>query len=128
MAEILARINAEGRVELIGDQSARIESVAPMTPLDAAYLARRMLACAAALSGSNPPTAGAIGGDAHLPIMNWAVGLSNVTGDPLLVLSVPPGIQLTFVMPKQGAKALGSALVSQSEGTAPPGGHSGTVH
>ena len=34
MTEIMARINAEGRVELIDDRSARIESAANMTPFD----------------------------------------------------------------------------------------------
>ena len=48
MTEIMARINAEGRVELIDDRSARIESAANMTPFDTAYFARGMLACAAA--------------------------------------------------------------------------------
>jgi hypothetical protein len=37
MAEITARISADGRVELAGDRSARIESEDPMTPQEAAY-------------------------------------------------------------------------------------------
>jgi hypothetical protein len=128
MAEISARVNAQGSVELINGQSATIESATAMTPLDAAWLARGLLACAAALAGPTPPAAGAIGGDAHLPIMTWAVGSSTITGKPVLVLSIPPGIELTFVMPAQGAIAVGEALVAQGEGTAPPEGHRGTVH
>jgi hypothetical protein len=73
MTEIMARISSGGCVELIDDSSAIIKSVDPMTPQDAAYLARGMLACAAALLGPNPPSAGAIGGDAHLPIMTWVL-------------------------------------------------------
>jgi hypothetical protein len=37
MAEIMATISADGRVEPAGDRSARIESADPMTPRDAAY-------------------------------------------------------------------------------------------
>ncbi|MGB8898726.1 MAG: hypothetical protein WCC90_05520 [Methylocella sp.] len=79
MTEIMARINAEGRVELIDDRSARIEAAATMTPFDTAYLARGMLACAAALSSASPPKAGAIGRDTDLPVMKWVVTSSTLT-------------------------------------------------
>jgi hypothetical protein len=128
MVEIMARVSAGARVELIDDRSAIIKSVVPMTPFDAAYLARGMLACAAALSGANPPKTGTTVGDAHLPVMKWVVGASRITGDPVLILSIPSGIELTFQLPPQTAKELGAALISQGAGSAPPGGHSGTVH
>ena len=128
MTEIMARINAEGRVELIDDRSARIESAATLTPFDTAYLARGMLACAAALSSASPPKAGAIGGDAHLPVMKWVVTSSTLTSQPVLIFSIPPGIELTFAMSSQGAKALGEALVSQAEGLLPPEDRHSTVH
>jgi hypothetical protein len=128
MAEIMARVAAAGRIELVDDTSAAIESVEPLTPSDAAYLARGMLACAVALSCPNPPQTGTIVGDAHMPIMKWAVAASSATGEPLLILSVPSGIELVFVVPRQGAIAMGGALISVGEGTAPLEGHSETIH
>jgi len=95
MTEVVARINAEGRVELIDVRTARIESAATMTPFDTAYLARGMLACAAALSSASPPKAGAIGGDADLPVMKWVVTSSTLTSQPVIIFSIPPGIELT---------------------------------
>lgn len=129
MAEILARTNAEGSVELVDDRSASIKSIDPMTPFDAAYLARGILSCAAALSGTNPPQAGTIVGYAHLPIMTWTIKWSTVTGKPVLILSVPPGIELTFEITQEGAKELGAALVSLgNEQPLPPEGRHGTIH
>jgi hypothetical protein len=89
MAETMARISAEGGVELIDALSGPIRSVAPMTPLDAAFLARGMLACAAALSSANPPAAGAIGGDADLQINRWVTSTNRVTGKPVLIFLNP---------------------------------------
>jgi hypothetical protein len=128
MTEMMARISPQGGVDLADDGSAKIGAVDSMSPLDAAYLARGLLACAAALSGPNPPKVGAIVGEAHLPVMKWAVGASEINGLPVLNLSVPPGIELTFQMPPQDAKALGDALIAQAQGSAPLEGQSGTVH
>jgi hypothetical protein len=128
MVEIMARISPEGGVELADDRSAKIEAVDSMTPLDAAYLARGLLSCAAVLSGPNPPKVGIIGGDAHLPVVRWTVGVSKFTAEPVLILSFPPGIELTFQIWPQGAKELGAALIAQAQGSAPLGGQSGTVH
>lgn len=127
MVEILARIARNNRVELIDEMNAKL--VAPeLTPSDAAFLARGILACAAALSGPHPPNSGVIGGDAHFPIKNWSVGLSNVNGEIVVILLIPPGIELTFQVPKAAARDLGAALVSQADGYSPAGGHSGSVH
>lgn len=126
MTEIMARVSAKGEVELIDERSVKIETPA-MTPYDAAYLARGMLSCAVALSGPNPPKIGAICGDAHLPVVKWTVGSSTITGAPVLILSIPSGIELTFAIWPQGAKELGAALVAQAQGT-PLERQSGTVH
>jgi len=128
MAEIIARIAADHKIELTSDGTAKLSGTDPMTPEDAAFLARGILACAATQSAPNAPPPGTIVGDAHLPPMTWGVGVSPLTGEPILVLSVPPGIELTFVMPPQGAIALGRALVARGEGTAPPEPQRGTVH
>lgn len=127
MAEILARIDLHRNVELVDDQSIKIAT--NLTPFDAAYLARGMLACAAALSGTNPPQIGAIGGDAHLPILSWAVGISNDTGGLVMILSILPGIELTFAITAQGAKEMGNGLLRQTDKVLPPElWDRGTVH
>jgi hypothetical protein len=128
MAEIIARIASDRKVELTHDGSTKLSGTDPLAPHDAAFLARGILSCAAALSGTNPPPVGALTGDTHLPIMGYATGTSSITGDPVLILSVPPGIELTFVMPLQTVRELGAALVAEADGTAPLGGRRGTVH
>jgi hypothetical protein len=128
--ELMARIGPEGSVEISDEHSVPIKSVPAMTPYDAAYLARGLLACAVVLSG--PPTAaattGTIIGDAHLPVMRWKVATSVANGEPVLIFSVPSGIELTFQMLPHVAKELGEALIVQSQRSAPPGGQRGTVH
>jgi hypothetical protein len=126
--ELIARIGPEGSVEITDERSVPIKSVPAMTPGDAAYFARGLLACAAVLSGANPAPAGTIIGDAHLPVMRWVVGTSAANGEPALIFSVPSGIELTFQMPPQAAKELGEALIAQSQRSAPLGGQRGTVH
>jgi len=128
MTEIMARIAANGQVELIDGSSVRIDAILPLTANDAAYLARGMLACAVALFATNAPKTGDIGGDIHMPITAWTVGLSAINGDVALILTVPSGISLTFVMPKGGAVEIGRALVARGQGTEPLGDRSGTVH
>ena len=128
MSETIARVNSSAGIDLVDERMRKIEGAASMTPLDAAWLARGLLACAATLTGQNTPTPGTIVGDAHLPIMRWATGTSKFNGKPVLILSVPPGFELTFEMTPAGAKELGAALVAFGEGRSPPEGHRGTIH
>lgn len=127
MPEIIPRIGADRKVELTNDGSATLVGADPMTPQEAAFLARGILACAASISAPNAPPPGTLVGDVHLPIMRWATG-TNPLGEAVLVLSILPGIELTFQMPPLTVRTLGEALISQAAGTAPPAGHSGTVH
>jgi hypothetical protein len=127
MGEILARVSQEKGVELVDDRSRKIEGIGSMTPEDAAYLARGMLALAATLPGPNPPEVGTLGGDAHLPVAKWAVGASAFTGKPILLLTLPSGIELSFAIWPDGAKGLGTALIKQAEGS-PLQEQSGTIH
>jgi len=127
MAEIIARISADSGVELIGDQSRVIDAVGSLAPMDAAYLARAIFSCAATLSGPNPPKAGTLVGDVHLSPLTWQVGISRLTGDPVLILSVPPGIELTFLLPAEHAKKIAAALVAQADGVSPPESQRGTL-
>jgi len=128
MTEIMARIGPESSVELADDHSVKIEGVDPMTPLDATWLARGLLSCAAALTGTNPPKVGEIIADAHLPVVAWATGPFPDTGVPTLILSIRPGIELTYQLTMQGAKELGAGLMALGQGLMPSGGSRGTFH
>jgi len=128
VTEIIPRTAPNQTVELTKDGSAPIGSIDPITPQAAAFLARGILGCAAALSGANPPPVGTLVGDAHLPIMQWRTGRLNINGEPVLMLSIPPGIELTFQLPEITARALGKALLDEGDRSAPLGGQRGTVH
>lgn len=127
MSETWARIAPNGAIEFADAQNNSILGLT-LTPQEAVFLARGLFAAAATLSGPNPPAVGQTIGDAHLPIMQWLTGTSKFTGQPALILTVPGGGTLTFVMPPRGAIEMGAALVSQGQGNAPPEGHRGTVH
>jgi hypothetical protein len=128
MTELMARISQQGGVELVDEKGIAVNGVPPMIAAEAAYLARGILACAAALFGTRPAKAGQIIGDAHFPIMKWRTTTSNITDEPVMILAHPSGIELTFVMPPQVAIELGTALVAQGQKNPPPAGRSGTVH
>jgi hypothetical protein len=124
MPEIIARIGPHDDVELTTEGSVTIDS---MTPEDAAYLARGLLSCAAALSVPNKPPHKAIIGDAQFPILEWKTMTSTLSGKPVVILSIPPGIELTFELTLGGARELGSALVHAAEALQPLVPHSGAV-
>jgi hypothetical protein len=101
MNEIIAKIGPEHSIELIEYRSDKPGPRFYMTPNDGAYLARAMLACAAALHGPTPPPVGTIITDLHLPVAKWSVGPSG--HELLLTLTITSGIDLTFQMPLQSA-------------------------
>jgi hypothetical protein len=127
MTETLARIDQEGKVEFVDEKLVRIAAPS-MSADEAAFLARGLLACAAALAFNPPPEAGPIGGDAHFPILKWVLTTVRATGKPVIIFSIPPGIELTFQMTPQLEKELGAALVAHEEGRPPPEAQTGTVH
>jgi len=131
MTEIIPRIARDRKIELTADGSATLNGVDPIKPQDAAFLARALLAAATALSGNSPPPVGALVGDAHLPVVNGVIGKSNITGDPVLLLSVPPGIELTFQLSPSIATSMGESLVaaaSNNTAASPPGPRRDSVH
>jgi hypothetical protein len=99
-----------------------------MPPLDAALLGRELLSCAAALSSANPPQAGTIVTDMHLPITEWKTLIHPATHAPTMILKIRPGIELTFQLTMLGAKELGTGLLALGQGLMPPGGSRGVVH
>ena len=127
MAEIIPKVSPERGIELVEHRAGKPHLLGMMTPPDGAYLARGMLACAAALSGPNPPAAGEMVGDLHLPVTKWTVAASSKNGEPVLILTIPSGIELTFQLTRHGAQEIGAALVAQAQGTARLWGHSGTM-
>jgi hypothetical protein len=126
MAEIIAKVGPDRGIELVEHRSGKAHIVGLMTPEDGAYLARGILGCAAALCGPSPPEFGTVIADAQLPVMKWVVESSAVNGDPVLTVTIPSGIELTFHMPRNSAREIGVALVTQGEGSVER--RSGAIH
>jgi hypothetical protein len=126
MAEIIAKVGSDRGIELVEHRSDKVYIVGFMTPEDGAYLARGILGCAAALCGPYPPEFGTVIGDTQLPVMKWVVESSAVNEDPVLTVTIPSGIELTFHMPRNIAREIGLALVTQGEGSV--GRRSGAIH
>jgi hypothetical protein len=128
MSEIVARIGAEGMIELADSKGKKIGKAGSLTPQDAAYLARGLLAAAAAMTNLDPPHAGQIIEDAHLHIYKVQLGASAVTGNPALRFSIAPGIELTFEVAPKDAAALGKALVGLTATEPSPAHPAGKPH
>ena len=105
MDEILAKIGPEQSIELEKFHAGKTATLGHMTPQDGAYLARGMLACAAALCGSDPPLVGTVIADAPLPVLQWSV--KPVEDDEfLLIVTIQSGLELTFRVPRASEKKL----------------------
>ena len=98
MEEIIPRVGPEQNIELVLHRSHERHLIGIMTPQDATYLARGLLACSNALCGQNPPLPGTIIPDSHIPVRKWVVKQS-AKDELLLILSVQSGIDFTFKMP-----------------------------
>jgi hypothetical protein len=120
MTEIIARIGQSGNVELVDERMVSIAGAAPMTPADAAFLARSLLSCAALVTLNESPRIGTLCADLHFPVLKWTIAVQAETRSPVVIFSVPPGIDLTFQMTPQIEKELGAALVAHAERLPPP--------
>jgi hypothetical protein len=127
MSEIIARIGKSKTVELTIDGTKKIEGAEPMSPNDAIYLARGLIACALAVE-SGRSAIGAIVGDAHIPIRTWAVGTSKLANVPSLQLGMPHDVELTFLLTEAGAEKLGAALIARGQNKLSPEQGHGTIH
>jgi hypothetical protein len=130
MKEIIARISLKGDdIELI-DENSIIISPEPLTAQDAAYLSRGLMSCAAALFAPNKPNPKSIIGYTEFPVLEWKTMTSALSGNLVLILSIPPGIELTFELTAKGAKEMGVALVfaGESQQTTVVRSGSGMVH
>jgi len=99
MDEILAKVGPEQSIELEKYHAGKTATLGHMTPQDGAYLARGMLACAAALCGPDPPLVGTVIADAPLPVLRWAVKPSEGDGI-VLTVTIQSGLELTFRVPR----------------------------
>ena len=103
MDEILAKIGPGQSIELEKFHAGKTAPLGHMTPQDGAYLARGMLACAAALCGPDPPLVGTVIADAPLPVLHWSV--KPAEGDDfVLTVTIQSGIDLTFRVPRASEK------------------------
>ena len=103
--DYLARVAQNRQTEIIDDQSRRVGGIDDLSPDSAAFLGRALLACAA-LCAVDPPHIGATPADAHLPVLDFRIDPAVTTDEPLIIFSVPPGIELTFQLTQARAKAV----------------------
>jgi hypothetical protein len=120
MRETVARIGQDGTIELVDEKMVPIAGTAPMTPSDAAFLARSLLSCAALISIEKSAKIGTLCADAHFPVLKWTITAQTETRKPIIIFSIPPGLDLTFQMSPQDEKKFGAALIAHSEGLPPP--------
>ena len=85
--EIIARVGPEQNIEFVLHRAHERKLVSHMTPQDATYLARGILACATALCGTNPPEAGMILADVPITVTKWVTRHSG-NNELLLILTV----------------------------------------
>jgi hypothetical protein len=119
MGETIAMVGQGGKVELIDSRMVKIDGVSSMTPAEAAFLARSLLSCAALIALGATPNIGAVVADLHFPVLKWSVTLQSGTPVPVVIFSVPPGIDLTFQLSPQVEKELGVALAAHAAGDRP---------
>ena len=99
MDEVIAKVGPEASIEIVEHHSGKVRSSAFMTPRDATYLARGLLACATALCGPDPPQPRTIFANAHTPALKGVAEVCD--GGFLLTIKVRSGIELSFQMPAQ---------------------------
>lgn len=90
-------------------------------PTEAAVLGRALLAASAVCRSLPPkPAAGSTIADCHFPVLKWETGVSNVNQSPIMRVTVPGGMLLTFEVPKEMAKEFGAALAAEGKRNKPP--------
>lgn len=119
MTEIIAAIQPDGNIALVDNRNKKIIETT-LNQLDAAYLARGLLSCAAMLAAGQAPQGKPIIADVHFPVLKWAVNKQTGTGNHVIVFSIPPGIDVIFQMTPTIEKELGEALIAHAEGLPPP--------
>jgi hypothetical protein len=119
MTEILAAIQTDGKIALVDTHNTKLTELT-LNELDAACLARGLLSCAALLAAGQAPQGKPLIADVHFPILKWSVSTQTETGKPVIVFSIPPGIDVTFQITPTIEKELADALTAHAEGLPPP--------
>lgn len=89
-------------------------------PSEAAVLGRALLAASAVCRSLPPkPPAGSVINDCHFPVLRWETGVSNVNQSPIMRVTLPGGVQLTFEVAKEAAKEFGAALTAEGKRNKP---------
>lgn len=90
-------------------------------PNEAAVLGRALMAASAVCRSLPPkPQSGSTITDCHFPVLKWETGVSNVNQAPIMRVTVPGGLQLTFEVAREAAKEFGAALTSEGKRNKPP--------
>lgn len=76
MPDIIPRIGADSKIELVDERNIKIEGLSALSVWEAAFLGRALLACSATFVKLHPPV-GDLVADAHLPIGRWIVKLAD---------------------------------------------------
>ena len=129
MTEINARIGLNDSVEL-ADENGRIIGPSPqaLTPDAAVHLAKELLGCAVSLLSPSKPKPGTMPGYSEFPVQNWGTMTSPHTGELLLILLMPSGIELPFAITTAHAQAMGDALAFAAKSRQATVAQSGSVH
>lgn len=105
-------VSAEGRSSPLIDLK--------VGPTEAAVLGRALLAASAVCRSLPPkPESGSTLSDCHFPVLQWETGTSNVTQAPIMRVTIPGGLQLTFEVTKDAAKEFGAALAAEGKRNKP---------
>jgi hypothetical protein len=113
------RIGPTDSAIISGEDVSGVPSEVFVKLADIPSVAGPLLCCAAAAAGPSRPLQGTIIPGCHLPVMKWSVGRSNINGEPVLILDVSGGCQLTFQFPAQSAKECGEKLAKEGGALAP---------
>ncbi len=93
-----------------------------LTSESAALVGRALIAAATAVSSASPPAAGFHVVDAHLPVIAWKTGVSNVNLEPILMLEVAGGLWLSFQLPPKTALDVSASLSATGATAGVPAG------
>lgn len=93
-----------------------------LSPEASSKLGRALVAAATAVSSPEKPDAGFHVVDAHLPVVGWRTGMSNVNFEPILMLEIVGGLWLSFQMPSPAAGEIATALSATVTNTKRPPG------
>jgi hypothetical protein len=119
--ELHARIAAKDTIDVVGSDGTIVANISGQ---QCAALGKSFLCAGEAVVGGEPrPQSGRIIRDAHLPVMKWSVGRAVASGEPVLTVTLPSGVEMTLQIRGPASVAIGKALIAAGEAASPPAGH-----